>query len=267
LELGRHHIPAYLVNVLLALDPLPLGDREDLKESLGIARELLERATTLILEKFPDKNPQIPYANERFLANWEPDHDYSWQQNRAVVGHNFKIAWNLTRVANYYNPLARDLAHCQSSSDARTADALSWTQHYEDLATRCTEMAERLCKSMTEVGIDQVRGGHSDASGYHCFELNYLAHIYNRAYVALENGTDASFCLYFKPDRLSGMRSINVLPDFMPPGSVQIERVIVNGEPQAHSDPNHFQIELTQQDLGADIVVHFRAAGKAAHSS
>jgi hypothetical protein len=29
-----------------------------------------------------------------------------------------------------------------------------------------------------------VRGGHSDASGYHCFELNYLAHIYTRSYVA-----------------------------------------------------------------------------------
>lgn len=356
------HIPAYLVNLLLALDPLPLGGREDLKEFLDVARELLERVTTLVIEKFPDKNPQIPYVNERFLANWEPDHTYSWQQNRAVVGHNFKIAWNLTRVANYYKTLARDLAHRQPASNTQAADAPQRAKHYEDVTTRCTAMAERLCKSMTEVGIDQVRGGcfdlverepyhgtalmpvefttagntkafwqqeqailaylvlfghtrdrfyvemarqteafwniffldrehrgmyfqvtdnglplvqggyevrggHSDASGYHCFELNYLAHIYNRAYVALDNGTDESFCLYFKPDCLSRMRSINVLPDFMPPGSVQIEQVMINGEPRAHTDPNYFQIELTQHDLGADIVVQFRAVGKAAPSS
>jgi hypothetical protein len=63
------------------------------------------------------------------------------------------------------------------------------------------------------------------------------------------------------------MRSINVLPDFMPPGSVEVERVIVNGESRAHSDPNYFQIELTQQDLGADIIVQFCAVEKAAQSS
>jgi hypothetical protein len=122
------HIPAYLVNLLLALDPLPLGSREDLEEFLDIAREMLERMTTLIIEKFPDKNPTIPYVNERFLANWEPDHVYSWQQNRAVVGHNFKIAWNLTRVSNYYNSLARDLAHHQPSSGVRK-DAPSRAKH------------------------------------------------------------------------------------------------------------------------------------------
>ena len=32
-------------------------------------------------------------------------------------------------------------------------------------------------------------GGHSDASD-HCFELKYLAHIYNRAYISAANETD-----------------------------------------------------------------------------
>jgi hypothetical protein len=55
------------------------------------------------------------------------------------------------------------------------------------------------------------------------------------------------------------MRSINVLPDFVPPGSVQIEQVVINGSPRPHSDPNYFQIELKGEDLGADVMVRFRA--------
>ena len=108
-----------------------------------------------------------------------------------------------------------------------------------------------------------VRGGHSDASGYHCFELNYLAHIYNRAYVAPNNKTDASFCLHFKPNKNSAARSINVLPDFMPPGSVQVERVVINGVPHPHSDPNYFQVELSEA-AWVNVDVNFRAIAKPA---
>ena len=345
------HIPAYLVNLLLALDPEPLGGRPELQELQQIARGLLERATTLILDRFPDKDPAVPFVNERFLADWTPDHSYSWQQNRAIVGHNFKIAWNLTRAANFYLSEAERI---QPQSGSPNGSG-SQEQHYCDLARRCMELAERLGHSMTEIGIDQirggcfdalerepyknasgshmpveftwgntkdfwqqeqailaylilyghtgndfyltgareteafwniffldrdhrgmyfrvsenglpvvhggyeVRGGHSDASGYHCFELNYLAHIYNRAFVANTNGTDASFCLYFKPSRESGMRSLNVLPDFLPPGRVQIEEVSVNGRIRRHTDPNYFQVELAPEDLGCDVVVRFRA--------
>jgi mannose/cellobiose epimerase-like protein (N-acyl-D-glucosamine 2-epimerase family) len=342
------HIPAYLVNLLIALDPMPPDAREDLHATRQVAQELLERVTTLILDKFPDENPEIPYVNERFFANWKPDHEYSWQQNRAIVGHNFKIAWNLTRVANYYETLA--------ATGGRGAAASS-AAHYKALAARCMQQAEKLGRAMTAIGVDlvrggcfdaverepysgennhgpampieftwlntkdfwqqeqailaclilfghtrepfylenarrleafwniafldrehrgmyfrvsengwpvvqggyEVRGGHSDASGYHCFELNYLAHIYNRAYVALVNDTDPVFAMYFRPDVDSRVIWLNVLPDFMPPGSVRIERVLVNGRPRAHTDPNYFQIELQEGDRGATIAVVFSA--------
>ena len=338
------HIPAYLINLLLSLDPLPLGGRQDLEELHEIGRELLERVTTLILDKFPDPDPNVPYVNERFLADWTPDHLYSWQQNRAIVGHNFKIAWNLTRVANYYETLAAAARQTATSGTSEPA------KKYKDLAGRCMELANRLGKSMTEIGIDairggcfdcvernpsngmpieftwgntkdfwqqeqailaylilfghtgeqlyldmarrteafwniffldrdhrgmyfrvtddglpvvqggyEVRGGHSDASGYHCFELNYLAHIYNRAYIAKTNNTDAAFCLHFKPSKNAGVQSINVLPDFMAPNAVQIEQVRINGVPRSHSDPNYFQIELSESDLGCSVDVTFRA--------
>jgi len=338
------HIPAYLINLLLALDPLPQG-RQDLDGLLDTCHAMLRRVVTLILEKFPDPNPHIPYVNERFYADWTPDHSYSWQQNRAIIGHNFKIAWNLTRVAHWYDTLAARTRAQGSSEEANQC---------MDLARRCIALADRLGRSMTDLGIDHirggcfdaverepsnaqpveftwmntkdfwqqeqailaylilygrlgrehprylelarrteafwniffldrehrgmffrvtdnglpildtsygVRGGHSDASGYHCFELNYLAHIYNRTYVApsLEKKVDATFCLYFRPDRDSGMRSINVLPDFVAPGSLRVKRIAVNGVARQHFDPNCFQIDLLDNDLGCSIVVEFEA--------
>jgi hypothetical protein len=103
-----------------------------------------------------------------------------------------------------------------------------------------------------------VRGGHSDASGYHCFELNFLSHIYNRCYVAPGTDTDSTFCLYFKPVANCGIRSINVLPDFLPPGRVEVAGVTVNGNPRLHVNPKCFQIDLRDEELGQDIVVEFR---------
>jgi mannose/cellobiose epimerase-like protein (N-acyl-D-glucosamine 2-epimerase family) len=134
------HIPAYLVNLILALDPLPLESSRELGDFLKICQELLDRVTNLIIEKFPDPDTNIPYVNERFHADWTPDRQWSWQQNRAIVGHNLKIAWNLTRVANYYNSVGRQ------------ADA-----------ARAMRLAERLGKGMIDSGLDLIRGGCFDA--------------------------------------------------------------------------------------------------------
>ena len=69
----------------------------------------------------------------------------------------------------------------------------------------------------------------SHAIGYHAFELAYLAHLYTRAYVSAGGGSDNSFCLYFKISSIEEQQSINVLPDFMPPGRVRITSVRANG--------------------------------------
>jgi hypothetical protein len=279
--------------------------------------------STLIAEKFPDPDPKVPYVNERFLADWTPDHAWRWQQNRAVVGHNLKIAWNLTRVANYYDGIGR-----------------------KDQADKLMSLADRLGKSMAEYGIDQFRSGCFDAvertpangmpneftwgntkdfwqqeqavlaylilhgytrdqeylqlaretaafwnlffldhdnqgiffrvtdnglpyiqgnygnkeghsTGYHAFELNFLAHIYTRTYILKEKGSDDDFCLYFKPDRQSGQRSINVLPDFFKPGDLEIVSISVNGIRRSSVDPDNFQIPLNESELGSEVAVTF----------
>jgi mannose/cellobiose epimerase-like protein (N-acyl-D-glucosamine 2-epimerase family) len=90
------HAPAYLFNLYLAT-----GARRH--------ADMLEECFDLIVSRFPD--PDSPFVRERFHEDWSPDTDWGWQQDRAVVGHNLKIAWNLTRM-NAVRPKAgyRELA-------------------------------------------------------------------------------------------------------------------------------------------------------------
>ncbi|HEU5357318.1 MAG TPA: DJ-1/PfpI family protein [Actinocrinis sp.] len=112
------HAPAYLINYYLAT-----GDPR--------AAAMLEDTQDTVAARFPDSGAS-PFVHERFHADWTPDAEQSWQQNRAVVGHNLKIAWNLTRVG-----------------------ALRPKAAYRDLA-------DRIARTMPEVGADRQRGGWYD---------------------------------------------------------------------------------------------------------
>jgi mannose/cellobiose epimerase-like protein (N-acyl-D-glucosamine 2-epimerase family) len=336
------HIPAYLVNLMIALEPLPIvnGDRGDLQKFLGICKKILRNTSTIIIEQFPDPDPNVPFVNERFLRNWQPDQSWRWQQNRAVVGHNLKIAWNLTRVANYYY-----FAADKAESSAEVAEN-------KQFADRLMKLADKLGKTMAELGVDLFRGGIFDTlernpsngfpiefpwsntkdfwqqeqallaylilhgcsnedeaqkqkylelaqetaafwnlffldqdnkgiffrvtesgmpvvqggygnkgghaiSGYHAFELNYLAHIYTSSYV-----TKQPFCLYFKPNKNCRQISINVLPDFVRPNSLQISRINIDGSERDAIDPDNFRITLSEHEFNlgseAEVVVELK---------
>ena len=152
------HIPAYLVNVVLALDPVPHGDAmtRGLDEMAAHAINMLDDLLTLIVEKFPDEKSD--YVNERFYADWTPDHEYKWQQDRAICGHNLKIAWNLTRCAFYLDVRALRL---QERGEAAQA------QQLEHRADSCRATATRLADKMATVGVDVLRGGVFDAVQRH----------------------------------------------------------------------------------------------------
>lgn len=92
------------------------------------------------MEKFPDPDDKVPYVRERFLEDWTTDTSWGWQRDRGIIGHNLKIAWNLTRVANYY----------LSKGDQEGAD-------------KAMALATRLADDMGRVGFDQIRGGVFDA--------------------------------------------------------------------------------------------------------
>ncbi|MEU3252077.1 AGE family epimerase/isomerase [Streptomyces sp. NPDC006997] len=112
------HAPAYLINAYLATG------REDFAA-------LLEETADTIVARFPDE-PNSPFVQERFHEDWTPDRTWGWQQDRAVVGHNLKIAWNLTRIR-----------------------ALADKPEYAETARRIGEI-------MPAVGSDQLRGGWYD---------------------------------------------------------------------------------------------------------
>ncbi len=112
------HAPAYLINLYLAT-----GD-----ERYG---KMLEYTFDTITKHFPDYD-NSPFVQEKFHEDWSHDITYKWQQNRGVVGHNLKIAWNLMRM---FGELPR--------------------KEYEEFARKIAEV-------MPKVGCDLQRGGWYD---------------------------------------------------------------------------------------------------------
>lgn len=106
------HAPAYLINLYLAT-----GDQK--------YADFLEYTFDTIADKFPDyKNS--PFVQERFNRDWSHDKAHSWQQDRAVVGHNLKIAWNLMRMNSLkakpaYEQLAKKIGEIMPSGRQRRA--------------------------------------------------------------------------------------------------------------------------------------------------
>lgn len=95
------HAPAYLINLYLAT-----GDERYAK--------MLEDTFDTIAAHVPDYDNSA-FVQEKFLEDWSHDQTHMWQQNRGVIGHNLKIAWNLMRMYGLkakpeYEALARKIA-------------------------------------------------------------------------------------------------------------------------------------------------------------
>jgi len=112
------HAPAYLINLYLAT-----GEQRH--------ADMLEYTFDTITGHFQDYD-NSPFVQERFHEDWSHDQKWGWQQNRAVVGHNLKIAWNLMRM---YSLKAKD--------------------EYVNFARKIAEL-------MPGVGCDLQRGGWYD---------------------------------------------------------------------------------------------------------
>lgn len=93
------HVPAYLLELYLAT-----GDEE--------LRLFLLELQDLLLSHFEPADGS-PFIQERFYADWTPDHSWGWQQNRAIVGHNLKMIWNLLRL-QVLHPDERTIPFCKT---------------------------------------------------------------------------------------------------------------------------------------------------------
>ena len=120
------HAPAYLINLCLAT-----GKQE--------YYDFLEYTADTITKYFQDYD-NSPYIQEKFNEDWSHDKKWGWQQDRSVVGHNLKIAWNLMRVDSY--------------------------KHKDEYV----EFSKKIAEEMPKVGMDIQRFGWYDVMERQCFE-------------------------------------------------------------------------------------------------
>jgi hypothetical protein len=73
--------------------------------------------------------------------------------------------------------------------------------------------------------------------------------------------TKEPFCLYFKPNPDCRQRSLNVLPDFVSPNTLEVTRISIDGSDRTSIDPDNFRIELGEKEFqlgsAAEIIVQF----------
>ena len=282
------HAPAFLINMYLATGEQRCAD-------------FLEYTFDLIEEHFPCSE-NSPFVQERFNQDWTPDKAWGWQQDRAVVGHNLKIAWNVMRMNNLkpkekYTALAEKIARImpEVGSDRQRGgwydvveritrpdhtyhrhvwhDRKAWWQQeqailaYQILAgtTGNSEQWQIARESAAFYntwfldneaggvyfnvlangipylleGDERGKGSHS-MSGYHSFELAFLATVYNNLLI-----TNKPIDLYFKPQPNGFPDNIlRVQPDILPAGSIKISAVWLNDRPFYDFDPEQLTIEL-----------------------
>jgi anti-anti-sigma factor len=281
------HAPAYLINLLLAT-----GDPAH--------EEMLIDTATSIATRFPDYDNSA-FVQEKFHEDWTPDREWGWQQNRAVVGHNLKIAWNLMRVyhlkqderyrqlaerigalmpqhggdpqrGGWYDVVERALEPGQKVHRFAFHDRKAWWQQeqgilaylilagslkqpeYVKYARESTAFYNAFFLDHDSgavyfnvlanglpylLGTERNKGSHS-MSGYHSFELCYLAAVYTNLLV-----TKQPLDLHFKPKPGAFKDGIlRVSPDLLPKGSIRIESVLVDGKPYSDFDADALTVKI-----------------------
>lgn len=281
------HAPAFLINLYLAT-----GDER--------WATMLTSVADLIAEHMPDYD-NSPFMQEKFHEDWSADHETPLQKNRAIVGHNMKVAWNLTRVhhmkpnekyvwfarriaeempkwgmdkqrGGLYDMVERNrqpgevfhrliwhdrkawwqqeqaiLAYLIMAGSFGDADYLRYAREFSSFYNAWfpdTDSGGVYFNVMATgipylLGTERLKGSHS-MSGYHSFELCYLAAVYGNLLV-----TKQPMDFYFKPQPGAFKDNIlHVAPDLLPPGSVRIGEVWINGERYTDFDPEALTVKL-----------------------
>jgi mannose/cellobiose epimerase-like protein (N-acyl-D-glucosamine 2-epimerase family) len=288
------HAPAYLINLWLAT-----GEKE--------YADFLEDTFDTIVRHFPDFD-NSPFVQEKFYEDWSHDTTYAWQQNRAVVGHNLKIAWNLMRMyslipkqsytdtakkiaalmppvgydqqrSGWYDVVERLLEPGQTFHRFVWHDRKAWWQQEQAILAYLILYGKlripghlKLARESSAfynawfldtqsgavyfnvlanglpylLGTERGKGSHSMA-GYHSFELAYLAAVYTNLLIK-----KMPMDFYFKPVK-GGFKDniLRVAPDILPPGSVHIGEVRINGQKHVDFDSSGLTVKLPadQEDM------------------
>lgn len=304
------HTPAYLINLYLATGEKQFAD-------------MLLYTADIIAKYFPDYDHSA-FVQEKFHEDWSKDQSWGWQGNRAVVGHNLKIAWNLTRVFNLeqkdtYKALAEKIAELMPEhgmDKQRTGwydvverllddgqqfhrfawhDRKAWWQQEQGilayLILHGTFASSDYLKYAREsssfynswfldhdsggiyfntlanglpylLGTEREKGSHS-MSGYHSFELCYLASVYTNLLIT-KQGMD----FYFKPYPKNLKDGIlRVAPDLLAQGSIRIESVTIDGEAYNNFDADALTVQLPDTNERVKVCVRIVPTSGLSHFS
>lgn len=123
------HAPAYLINLWLATaEPTHM--------------QMLEDTFDWIVKYFPD-NQESPFVQEKFFDDWSKDQQWGWQQNRAVVGHNLKIVWNLMRFFSVQSKSEYAELACKIANDMPNVGYDSQRFGWYDVVERVLDKGQR----------------------------------------------------------------------------------------------------------------------------
>lgn len=304
------HAPAYLINLWLAT-----GEKKH--------ADFLAMTFDTICKHFPIEDGS-PFVQEKFHEDWSPDKTWGWQQDRAVAGHDLKIAWNLMRMnslrekqqysclaeeladrmpgvgmdrqrGGWYDVLDRQLAAGQEFHRLAFHDRKAWWQQEQGILAYlilagCTKQAEyrKLARESAAfynawfldndsgavyfnvlasglpylLGNERDKGSHS-MGAYHATELCYLAAVYTNLLI-----TRQPMDFYFKP-KPGGFTDnvLRVAPDILPPGSIKIESVWINGEEYVDFDAEALTVKLPEPKAwnSHELMTRSRAGGIKPH--
>ncbi len=299
------HAPAYLINLYLATG------REEYAKFLEYTFDTIE-------QRFPAKDGS-PFVQEKFFDDWSADKTWGWQQDRAVGGHDLKIAWNLmrmnslrakdsytalaTKLANampdvamdkqrggWYDVLERHVADGEIFHRLAFHDRKAWWQQEQGILaylilSGC--MGEDKYRKLAQesaafynawfldtdsgavyfnvlanglpylLGNERQKGSHS-MGAYHSIELCYLAAVYTNLLI-----TKTAMDFHFKPKIGAFPDNIlRVAPDLLPPGSIEIESVTINGEPYGDFDAKALTVNLPSSNaMSQQQMLERRRAG------
>ncbi|WP_299407975.1 N-acyl-D-glucosamine 2-epimerase [Acaryochloris sp. IP29b_bin.148] len=282
------HAPAYLINLWLATGKQEYAD-------------FLEYCFDLICKHFPDYD-YSPFMNEKFYDDWSHDLKWGIHQARCVVGHNLKVAWNLTRMQSlrpkasyktfahqiadiipkagcdtqrggWYDMMERTLKEGEAFYRLVWHDRKAWWQQeqgilaYYIMAGVYKDKPEYLQYAREgsafynawfldyeaggvyfnvlangqpyALGTERDKGSHSMA-GYHSFELCFLSAIYTNLLINKE-----PMDFFFSPEPGAWEDNIlRVAPDILPPSSVKLTEVWINGHSHTDFDSEALTVKL-----------------------
>ncbi len=302
------HAPAYLINLILAS-----GEQEHI--------DMLVDCLDDVLNHFGDYDSSA-FVQEKFMDDWSHDSVHGWQQDRAVVGHNLKIAWNAMRVfavsgdkrlvefanriaelmpkhgwdpqrTGWYDVVERHLADGHTVHRFAWHDRKAWWQQEQGILAYLIlfgmlggENNQKYARESAAfyntffldhdsgavyfntlanglpylLGTERYKGSHS-MSGYHSFELCYLAATYTNLLI-----TGRSLDLHFSP--LPGAWKDGILrvsPDLLPAGRVKIHSVTIDDIPYADFDADALTVKLPDLDHRPRIKVRVAAVNRPEH--